>query len=60
MTAVDSGPYASDISDKSYTVVNHKDRISKEYAFTINSANLDTKIKCKKTTEIPSEINREA
>lgn len=60
LNARGAGPYASDKSNHAYTVVNHLEKKAKEYDFKINSTSLDTHIKCKKTTDLPSEINREA
>ena len=60
LAARGAGPYASDKSNHKYTVLNHMEKQAKEYDFKINSSSLDTKINLKKTTDLPSEINREA
>jgi len=60
LNARGTGPYASDRANHAYTVVNHVQKKANEYDFKINATSLETKIKCKKTTLIPSELNREA
>jgi hypothetical protein len=40
-------------------VVNHKEGVAKDYDFKINSTLQASQIVCSKTTELPSDVNRQ-